>query len=157
MQSALLKFLFIGLIFSLNGLVVTAADTKEEAIKKDRKRIEGTWKVVALEVGGNKSSDEDARKLTVVNGADGSWSLRSDGREISQGTTVIDPLKTPSTIDFTPTSGGGKGNLHQGIYEVNENTRKLCFTPPGHARPNEFVSQLGTEQILVTFEREVTK
>jgi len=157
MRTVLVTFILFGLIHSFHGLAVMAADTKEEAIKKDRKRIEGTWKVVALEVGGNKSSDEDARKLTVVNGADGSWSLRSEGREISQGTTVIDPLKTPSTIDFTPTSGGGKGNLHQGIYEVKENTRKLCFTPPGHARPTEFVSQPGTEQILVTFEREVTK
>ena len=157
MRTVLVTFTLFGLIHSFHGLAVMAADTKEEAIKKDRKRIEGTWKVVALEVGGNKSSDEDARKLTVVNGADGSWSLRSEGREISQGTTVIDPLKQPHTIDFTPTSGGGKGNLHLGIYEVNENRRRLCFTPPGQARPTEFVSQPGTEQILVTFEREVTK
>jgi hypothetical protein len=29
-----------------------ADDTKDEAIKKDRKQIEGTWRVVGLEVNG---------------------------------------------------------------------------------------------------------
>jgi hypothetical protein len=26
--------------------------------------------------------------------------------------------------------GEGKGNLYLGIYELGENTRKLCFAPP---------------------------
>ena len=45
----------------------------DEAIKKDRKQIEGTWRVVALEVNGNKAMAEDAKNFTVVNGADGTW------------------------------------------------------------------------------------
>lgn len=157
MQLSHLKLMFVASVLTLNSLMTFAADTKDEETKKDRKRIEGTWKVVTLEIGGKKSSDEDVRKLTVVNSIDGSWSLRSEGKEISKGITVIDPIKQPRTIDFTPTEGGGKGNLHLGIYELNEKTRRLCFTPPGQSRPTEFVSQPGTEQILVTFEREVAK
>jgi hypothetical protein len=30
---------------------------------------------VALEVDGNKASDEDAKKIKVVNGPDGTWTL----------------------------------------------------------------------------------
>ena len=133
------------------------SDAKDEAIKKDRKQIEGTWRVIALEVNGNKADEVDAKKLTVVNGSDGTWSLLSEGKEISKGTSTFDPTKNPKTINFTPTEGEGKGNHHLGIYELGEKTRKLCFAPPGKERPTEFVSIPGSELILVTFEREKGK
>ena len=130
---------------------------KDDPIKKDREQIVGTWRVVALEVNGNKTIEEDAKKLTVVNGADGTWSLLSEDREISKGTSTIDPTKKPKTIDFTPDDGEAKGKLHLGIYELREKTRMLCFAPPGKDRPTEFASMPGSEHILVTFEREKSK
>lgn len=126
----------------------------EEAIRKDRKRIEGTWRVVSLEINGSKASEENTRKYSVVNGSDGTWSLRSEGMEVSKGTSTIDPAKTPGTIDFTPSEGEGKGNQYLGIYEVGEKMRKLCFSPPGKDRPTKFSSPSGSEVILVTLERE---
>jgi uncharacterized protein (TIGR03067 family) len=137
--------------------IATGDDAKDEAIKKDRKLIEGTWKVVALEVDGNKAAEEDAKKITVVNGPDGTWTLFSDGKEIGKGTNSFDPTKKPKAIDFTQTEGEGKGNLYLGIYELGENTRKLCFAPPGKDRPTEFTTAPGSEHILVTFEREKAK
>jgi len=137
--------------------IATADDAKEEAIKKDRKLLEGTWRVVALEVDGNKASDEDAKKIKVVNGPDGTWTLFSDGQEVGKGTNSFDPTKQPKTNDITQTEGDGKGNLYLGIYELGENTRRLCFAPPGKDRPTEFRSLPGSEHILVTFEREKAK
>jgi uncharacterized protein (TIGR03067 family) len=134
--------------------IARADDAKDEAIKKDRKLIEGTWRIVALEINGNKSSDEDAKKLTVVNGPDGTWTILSEGKEVAQGTNSFDPTRQPKTIGFTITEGGGKGNVHLGIYELGEKSRKLCFAPPGKDRPTEFTSTPGSEHILVTFERE---
>jgi len=130
-----------------------AADSKDDAIKKDRERIEGTWRVVALVVDGNKSNDEDVRKITVVNGADGTWSLRSDDNEISRGTSTIDPTEKPKTIEFTPTKGEGTGEQHLGIYRLGKDTRNLCFAPPGTKRPTKFDSKAGSGHIFVTFER----
>jgi uncharacterized protein (TIGR03067 family) len=101
--------------------------------------------------------EEDAKKLTVVNGPDGTWSLRSDDKEISKGTSTIDPMKKPKTIDFVATEGEGKGRECKGIYELGEKTRKMCFAPPGKERPTEFSSMPGSEHILVTFEREKAK
>lgn len=147
----------LGLALIAVAAIATADDAKDEAIKKDRKLIEGTWRVVALEVDGNKAADEDAKKISVVNGPDGTWTLFSDGKEIGKGTNSFDPTKKPKTIDFTPTEGEGKGNLYLGIYELGENTRKLCFAPPGKDRPADFISMPGTDQILVTFEREKGK
>jgi len=149
--------LVVGILLAAIAALGAADDAKDEAIKKDRKQIEGTWKVVALEANGNKAMDEDARKLTVVNGSDGTWSLRSEGSEISKGTNTFDPTKKPKTIDFTPTEGEGKGSQFLGIYEIGENTRRLCFAPAGKERPTEFTTTSGNEFILVTFEREKSK
>ena len=133
--------------------IVASADSKNEAIKKDRKRIEGTWRVTALTVNGNKSREEDAKKITVVNSDDGTWSVRSEGKEISKGTSTFDPTKKPKAIKLTATAGGGKGNNYLGIYQLGENTRKLCFSEADHKRPSEFSSKPDSQHILVTFER----
>ena len=154
LKKSIFGFLFLGALLAAIGAIATADDAKDEAIKKDRNQIEGTWKVVALEVDGNKASDEDARQLSVVNGSDGSWSLFSEGKKISKGTSTFDPTRKPKTIDFTPTEGEGIGNQYLGIYELGENTRKMCFAPPGKPRPTEFSTMSGTEHILVTFERD---
>ena len=133
--------------------IAFADSVKDDAIKQDRKRIQGTWRVVALEINGNKSKQEDIKKLTVVNRADGQWSLRSEDKVISGGTSQLDPTKKPKTIDFTPSEGDTKGKLHHGIYELGKGTRKLCFVPPGKERPTDFSSAIGSERILVTFDR----
>ncbi|WP_299465360.1 TIGR03067 domain-containing protein [uncultured Gimesia sp.] len=139
------------------SMIASADDAKEAAIRKDRQRIAGTWRIVALEINGNKSKDEDVRKMTVVNGADGTWSLSSEGNEIVKGTSTIDPTQNPKAIDITPTTGEDEGKSTLGIYELGKKTRKLCFASAGKSRPTEFTSTPENQQILVTFEKEKTK
>ena len=157
MRNHFFGLLFVGVLLTAVVARAFADEAQDEAIKKDRKLIEGTWRVVALEVDGNKSMEEDAKKITVVNGSDGTWSLRVEGNEISKGTSTIDPAKKPRTIDFTATAGEGIGQQYPGIYELGEKTRKLCFAPPGKARPTEFASTPGSEHLLLTLEREKSK
>ena len=130
-----------------------ADDAKDAAIKKDHQLITGKWQVIAVEIDGQKLSDEDARKYSVVNGADGSWSLQEDGKEIDKGTSTIDPSKKPKTTDLTPTTGESKGKVHLAIYELGEKSRKLCIGGPDKTRPTDFTAKAGSEQVLVTLER----
>ena len=92
-------------------------------------------RITALEINGNQSKEEDIQKLRVVNGSDGTWSVRSEGKEISKGTSTFDPTKKPKTIDFTPTEGGGKGEKFLGIYQLRKNNSKavLCTIGKGPA------------------------
>ena len=147
---------FLPSLFLVGFMVATAAadDAKDEAIKKDRQQIEGTWRIVELVVNGNAANLDGAKRIAVVNGSDGSWTIVSEGTEVAKGTNSFDPTKTPKTIDFTITEGGGKGNVHRGIYELGEKARKLCFAPPGKDRPTEFTSTAGSEHVLVLLERE---
>jgi uncharacterized protein (TIGR03067 family) len=157
MTSSCRGILMTGTLLAAIGTITAADGAKDEAVEKDRKQIEGTWRIVALEVNGNKVMEADARKLTVVNGADGAWSLRSEDKEVSKGTSSIDPSKQPKTINFTPTVGEGKDQQYLGIYELGDKTRKLCFAPPGKDRPTAFSSVPGSQHILVSFQREAAK
>jgi uncharacterized protein (TIGR03067 family) len=134
--------------------VVTAEETREAAIKQDLQQLQGTWRAVQLVLDGQLVAESEVRKLTVVNGSDGSWTLRVEENDIGGGTSTIDPGQTPKTIDLTVTKGDGKGDQYVGIYEMGEKTRKLCFVQKGNERPTELTSTPGSERILVTFQRE---
>jgi uncharacterized protein (TIGR03067 family) len=103
-----------GLLFIVTG-ALTADDAKDEAIKKERKKYEGTWQVVSLEVEGNKADEEDAKKIAVINEADGKWAIEVEGKVMVRGTSEIDPLKKPKAVDLTITEGDDKGQTALGI------------------------------------------
>src|SRR5258708_36669324 len=89
MRHSLFGFLVVGILLTAIARISVAGDAKDAAFKKDRRQIEGTWRVVALEVDGNKSTEQDAKKLTVVNGSDAAWSLRSEDKEMNKRTSSI--------------------------------------------------------------------
>lgn len=157
MIRACLNTMAISACLVVTTLTAGAPVSQEDAVKKERLKFEGTWRIVALEVDGNKSSETDARKLKVVNGPDGKWSLQSEEKEIVKGTSLIDPTQKVKTIDISPSEGDDKDKQFLGIYEIHEKTRKLCLASPGKARPTEFTSPAGSHLILVTFERETAK
>jgi len=145
------------LVFAALTTSAGADDAVKEAIAKDRAMIQGKWTLVALVVDGKESKEEDARRLTVVNRADGTWSLWSEGEVVTEGTSTIDPLKKPKTIDFHVIENGKKSDTYRGIYQLRKNRRKLCFAPEGEDRPTKFNSKAGSDHILVTFQRDRDK
>ena len=157
MKRSLFNYLVLGAFLTATSAVAFADDAKDEAIKNDRKKIEGIWRASSLVVDGSKSETEDAKKLTVVNGPDGAWTLLGDGKELFKGKSSIDPTKKIKTIDFSITDSEGKSVHYLGIYELGDKTRKLCFAPATKGRPTEFASKSGSESIFATFERETAK
>ncbi len=141
------------LLFTGAGMLGLASDIKEDLVKQGRAKYVGTWRVIALEVNGAKAPDKDCRMITVVNEADGRWTIQVEGKRVSCGTGQIDPTKQPKTIDFIPSEGRTRGQVYLGIYELGDNTRKLCYADPGKVRPTGFWSLPGSGYVLVTLER----
>lgn len=145
--------LALGFVATLAVAVAMAADdAKEEAIKKDRRQIHGTWQAVSMVAAGLESTPDEVKTIKVVNGDDGTWALLQDGKATQKGTSTFDPTKSPKEIDFTITEGDGKGEKFTGIYELGENSRKMCFSIGGK-RPTEFSSKPGSNNYLMIFER----
>lgn len=129
-----------------------AAVSEEAAVERDRVLYAGRWKIVAIESDGD-AKPGDAREVIVENRADGTWTMTVDVLEVNRGESRIDPLADPPEIDVEITSGDGKGKVLQGIYEVTETRRRLCFRGEQGWRPREFRTQPGDGAVLVTFEK----
>ena len=60
-----MKRSLLGCLILFVAAMATADDSKDAAIKKDHQQIAGKWQVVAVEIDGQKLSDDDARKYSV--------------------------------------------------------------------------------------------
>jgi hypothetical protein len=54
MGRLLFGLMFVGVLLTATGAIASADEAKDEAIRKDHKLIEGTWRIVALEINGEK-------------------------------------------------------------------------------------------------------
>jgi uncharacterized protein (TIGR03067 family) len=154
MKSLLCNLFVFGIALTgLAGPSVGFAEDKPD----DMKLIAGTWTVTEMVINGHRVPDKELEKLRVVNGADGTWALLVEGKEISRGTNIFDSTQTPKTLDFYPTDGEGKDNQYLGIYELDENARKICFSLNGKPRPQEFSAAAESERVLMTFEKAKTE
>jgi uncharacterized protein (TIGR03067 family) len=129
------------------GLLIAADDAKkDDAIKDEMKKLEGAWAV--------ETATRDGMEMEEAKGGEAVFSgekltLRSktEGKEM-QGTYLIDPAKSPRTIDITMKEGD-KGTAH-GIYDLKGDTLKICVARPNAERPTEFTEK-GT--VFITFKR----
>lgn len=62
-------------------------------------------------------------------------------KEVLQATYRLDPSKKPRAIDLTSTSGETKGRTYLGIYELDGDALKICFSEYEQDRPREFAAQ----------------
>ena len=135
------------------GLLL-AADAKEDAAKKELKKLEGTWQVVSMEMDGQKQSEDDAKQFKVII-KENKYTLKMGDNAINQGTFTIDATKKPKTIDIKPTEGDNAGQTMLGIYEQDGDTQKTCYAQPDKKRPTKFSSDDG--QTLIVQKRQKTK
>lgn len=140
---------------SLVALTAAAAEPAA-AVPADAAMLAGTWRAVSIEADGTASAADDAAKITVVNTAEGGWTILAEGKLVARGTNELKPWSVPKAIDFTVVAdadGPVTERRHEGIYELSQTTRRLCFAPPGAERPASFAAPRGSGLVLVTFER----
>ena len=151
--------------YALAGLTIVGSSGSQAAdraaavadtptVAKDREAVRGDWRVIELHVDGQRASDEDARRVVVSNAGDGTCVLLQDGGQMARGTSMIEPGVTPKRIDFTLTDANGETVDYQGVYELGDPVRRICFARPGRPRPVDFTSTVDNEQLLIVFRRE---
>jgi uncharacterized protein (TIGR03067 family) len=129
-----------------------AADARDDDVKKEYKKTDGTWAVTTFTMDGNNTPEEEVKKFRLV--LDGEkYTLKQEDNVVSKGTAKIDPSKKPKTIDITPTEGDGQGTAMLGIYEIDGDNYKVCYAAGGKDRPTKFGSEAGSGHILFVFKR----
>jgi uncharacterized protein (TIGR03067 family) len=130
-----------------------ASAAEDESTKNDLKNFEGTWEIKSLEIDGNKVDEKDAKKIQVINEANGVMAIEVDGKVKEHGQLKIYPTQKPKTVDLTATDGDSKGKTLLGIYEFDGDVRKVCYAPDGKERPTDFTAPAGSGRFLVVLKR----
>jgi|SRR5260370_27176617 uncharacterized protein (TIGR03067 family) len=144
--------LLAGFLLPAGAALVMADDKKDDAVKEELKKFEGTWKLVSSEHDGEKAPD-DAIKTAKAMAKGGQVTLSVDGKTVMEADFTIDPTKKPKTIDATVTTAGpDKGKKTLGIYEIDGDTMKICFSDK--ERPKEFSAKKGSGCTLDMYKRE---
>jgi RNA polymerase sigma factor (sigma-70 family) len=124
-----------------------------EAARAEAERLQGTWNFVALEADG-VAVPENALKgsRTVVQGNTIAI-ISPRGEVLSKATFHLDVASTPKALDLTFTEGPTKGATSPGIYDLDGDTWKICFSSSGKDRPRGFDTGAGSGHALQTLKR----
>jgi uncharacterized protein (TIGR03067 family) len=131
------------LLLVLTACVLLAADKpSDEAVKKEWKRLEGTWVLTKMEVNGKSllEKDKPAPRIVIKDGK-----VLPDPKQAPKGTNVenptvlLDPSRKPKTINVPNFKGGQpeKGVTLIGIYELKGNVLRVCVEGVETARLKE--------------------
>ena len=133
------------------GVLAAAASADDAAVKKELEKFTGSWQAVAVEHDGKKATEEQVKtvKLTVR----GDKYTFQVGEQVIEGTHKVDPSKSPKQIDADRSKGPDAGKTLRGIYELDDETFKVCFAPAEKDRPTSFATKEGEGQRLMTFKR----
>jgi RNA polymerase sigma factor (sigma-70 family) len=119
----------------------------------DLEFLQGAWDL--------RSSEADGKALAAIALAGSEVVVKGSAITVvfqgatSRGTFQLDSVPTPPTLDVTFTEGREKGNKYLGIYELQEDTWRLCQAPAGKGRPTAFAARAGSGQLLETLGRAV--
>ena len=120
--------------------------------KEEGKKFQGTWKPVKAEIAGNPFPDEILKTMTLVI-TDDKYTV-TVGERTDEGTTKLDPTKTPPTMDIKGTKGPNQGKTIPAIYELTDTTLRVCYDLSGKEHPKEFKTKTGTQLFLVEYKRQ---
>ena len=141
------------------GRADDAGKKEEDAAKKDLALLQGTWEIVGKEFMGKKATKEEIDKLkgemVIKDGKLTQWHDDAGERSVvSEATLKIDPKARPKALDLTYTKGDDfKGKTTLAIYEMNDDTLKVCYALLDEKRPVEFAGKFDGKALLLTYMR----
>lgn len=146
-------------LIALGMLTMPALGDDEKKPKTDLDQFQGSWSIVGVEQDGMKVPREMLSDQVITFEKD-KYVLKAKGidRVVEEGTNKLDPSKTPKAIDVKIEKGMDKGKDQLGIYQIDGDDLKLCFSQPGaKERPTEFKTTEDDHFILFTLKREKIK
>ncbi len=137
----------------LAAALLVAADAKDDALKKEYEKSNGTWIPVSMEIEGQKLPEETLKRLDMkLTLKDDTYQIKADVEE--HGTFKVDLSKKPKTIDIKAIKGPNEGKTILAIYEIDGDTLKACYSLQGKDRPTEFATKAGSGQALIVYRRQ---
>lgn len=118
----------------------------------DAGAIQGNWIPVKGEFRGRPVADAVLKSISLKLD-NGKYEVVA-GSHPDRGVYTVDSGSKPKCLTITGTEGPNIGKTFPAIYELNDDTLRICYDLSGAKRPDEFKSIAGTQLYLVTYHRQ---
>jgi uncharacterized protein (TIGR03067 family) len=141
----------VRILMVVGALLSLAADgPQDKAANADLAMLKGGWRLVSAENDGEKASANAVKLISISIDGNKLTIYHANAKEIPTPIPfTIDSAKKPKAFDQQPAAGQ---NI-LGIFELEDDTLRICTAAPGKARPTEFSAKQGTQQWLRVFKR----
>lgn len=126
------------LVLFAAGLAL-AADPKDDPARDDKEKMQGTWTVEAASKGGEALPRDKIDKMRVTITGDKIVIRDGEAGRTEEATFKLDPAAKPKTMDVIP-GGGPSEKAVPGIYQLDGDVLKLCWSKGGKDRPTDFTT-----------------
>ena len=123
------------------------------AAEKDKAQLQGEWTMVSGERDGQAFPANFMKGSKRVAKGD-EITVMLQGQLFMRAKITLDPVKSPKAIDYSITGGPYAGKTQLGIYQLDGDTAKFCFSAPGGERPDGFTTKPNSGRTLTTWHRE---
>ena len=142
------------LLIGLTALVISQARGEDtDAAKKDLAQLQGEWTMATGSRDGQSLPDAMLKNSKRTCKGD-ETTVVIGGQLLMKTKFTLDPSKKPKCIDYQITGGANAGKTQLGIYELDGDTVKFCFSTPGKDRPTDFTTQAGDGRTSSVWKRE---
>jgi uncharacterized protein (TIGR03067 family) len=133
--------------------VATGWAADEKAAEKDQAQLQGEWTMISGARDGQAFPD-DFMKGTKRIAKGNETTVIIGGQLLMKAKFTLEPSTKPRHIDYEVTDSANKGKNMFGIYEVNGEQVKFCFSTPGGERPTEFATKPGDGRTFSVWKKE---
>jgi uncharacterized protein (TIGR03067 family) len=131
---------------SIMALALSAGLLSAAPAPEDAEKIQGTWKIESLVIGGTERVDAKRQSQLIFAGE--KFKVKDGDDTTGEGSFKLDPATKPKNIDLQ-----GDGRVAHGIYKFDGDTLTICGDESGKPRPTEFESKKGSEVNLYVLKR----
>jgi RNA polymerase sigma-70 factor (ECF subfamily) len=159
LKGGMALFLALGVLGAGLGVTLTcvggtagpATAAGVAAPESDQDRLQGTWQQVSCE--GPDEIPDDIVKENILVIKNDTMTMTAGKRGGYELTFKLDEGKEPRAIDELLVKPEKGGKPYLGIYSLEGDTLKFCFSDPGEKRPTEFTAKPGSGWTLTVFKR----
>ena len=151
------------ILAAVAGCLLAPLSPQDGKVKTDKDAMQGKWKMVAGQSEGKKLrfSDEELHmmklhikgNLFIVEYPPGDV-FGSKVVTWREHEFTLDESKKPKTIDCIGRNKEDRGKKALGIYSLEDNRLRICFSEDGKTRPTDFTTKKGSGRMLNVYERE---
>ena len=128
-----------------------AADSPDQAAKKDIEKWQGAWQAVSMENSGKHTPPDALEKIKLtVSGTDYHF---QNGAFNEHGSYTFRAAKNPKELDISVGDGADKGKVYLVIYKIEGDELTVCLESANKNRPKEFTGKAGSGCTLEVWKR----